>query len=133
MRVEGAVWAHHEYHPRCPELEGPERLRAWALMDDTVLVEPRLGARPELSALVFERLMQGLLGKASINEEKKLEEAKQKKLEVSITNGEEEKKLEEEQKKVDEDLLTAAKKGNEEGVRDLLAKGANPNGAKDVR
>ena len=40
---------------------------------------------------------------------------------------------EEEQKKVDEDLWTAAKNGDEEGVRDLLAKGANPNGYKDVR
>ena len=39
----------------------------------------------------------------------------------------------EEQKKVDEDLLTAAKNGNEEGVRDLLNRRANPNGAKDVR
>ena len=39
----------------------------------------------------------------------------------------------EEQKKVDKDLLTAAKNGNEEGVRDLLARGANPNGYKDVR
>ena len=40
---------------------------------------------------------------------------------------------EEEQKKVDEDLLTAAREGNEEGVRDLLARRANPNGATDVR
>ena len=40
---------------------------------------------------------------------------------------------EEEQKKVDEDLLTAAKNGNEEGVRNLLNRGANPNGAIDVR
>ena len=41
----------------------------------------------------------------------------------------------EEQKKVDKELLTAAKRGNEEGVRDLLNRGANPNGdgAKDVR
>ena len=40
---------------------------------------------------------------------------------------------EEEQKKVDKELLTAAENGDEEGVRDLLARGANPNGAKDVR
>ena len=40
---------------------------------------------------------------------------------------------EEEQKKVDKDLLTAAAKGDEEGVRDLLARRANPNGAKSVR
>jgi len=40
---------------------------------------------------------------------------------------------EEEQKKVDKDLLTAAANGDEEGVRDLLARRANPNGAKDVR
>ena len=40
---------------------------------------------------------------------------------------------EEEQKKVDKDLLTAASKGDEEGVRDLLARRANPNGAKTVR
>ena len=35
---------------------------------------------------------------------------------------------------MDEELLTAAKNGDEEGVRDLLARGANPNGdgAKDV-
>ena len=39
----------------------------------------------------------------------------------------------EEQKKVDKDLLTAAWEANEEGVRDLLARGANPNGPKDVR
>ena len=40
---------------------------------------------------------------------------------------------EEEQKKVDKDLLAAAYGGDEEGVRDLLARGANPNGYKDVR
>ena len=40
---------------------------------------------------------------------------------------------EEEQKKVDEDLFTAARNGNEEGVRDLLNRRANPNGYKDVR
>ena len=40
---------------------------------------------------------------------------------------------EEEQKKVDEDLLAAASNGNEQGVRDLLDRGANPNGAKNVR
>ena len=40
---------------------------------------------------------------------------------------------EEEQKKVDKELSTAAYNGDEEGVRDLLAKGANPNGYKDVR
>ena len=40
---------------------------------------------------------------------------------------------EEEQKKVDEDLWTAAVNGNEEGVRNLLARGANPNGYKNVR
>ena len=40
---------------------------------------------------------------------------------------------EEEQKELDEELLTAAEKGNEEGVRDLLARGAQPNGAKSVR
>ena len=39
----------------------------------------------------------------------------------------------EEQKEVDKDLLTKTKAGDEEGVRDLLAKGANPNGAKAVR
>ena len=39
----------------------------------------------------------------------------------------------EEQKKVDKDLLTAAQNGDEEGVRDLLDRGANPNGAKTVR
>ena len=40
---------------------------------------------------------------------------------------------EEEQKKVDKDLYLAAGIGDEEGVRDLLARGANPNGYKDVR
>ena len=40
---------------------------------------------------------------------------------------------EEEQKKVDKDLLSAASEGDEQGVRDLLARGANPNGAKNVR
>ena len=40
---------------------------------------------------------------------------------------------EEEQKKVDKDLLTAAQNGDEEGVRDLLNRGANPNGYKNVR
>ena len=40
----------------------------------------------------------------------------------------------EEQQKVDEDLLTKTKAGDEEGVRDLLTRRANPNGdgAKDV-
>ena len=38
-----------------------------------------------------------------------------------------------EQKKVDKELLTAAENGDEEGVHDLLARGANPNGAKTVR
>ena len=38
-----------------------------------------------------------------------------------------------EQKKVDEDLLDAAYKGDEEGVRDLLIRRANPNGAKHGR
>ena len=53
---------------------------------------------------------------------------------VEAAVEEEEQELsEEEQKKVDKDLLTAAKKGDEEGVRDLLARGANPNGAKNVR
>ena len=47
---------------------------------------------------------------------------------------EEEQQLsEEEQKEVDKDLLTKTKAGDEEGVRDLLARGANPNGAKIVR
>ena len=40
---------------------------------------------------------------------------------------------EEEQQEVDEELLTAADNGDEEGVRDLLARRANPNGAKNVR
>ena len=40
---------------------------------------------------------------------------------------------EEEQKKVDEELFTAAMNGDEEGVRDLLDRRANPNGYKDVR
>ena len=41
--------------------------------------------------------------------------------------------------KVDKDLYDAAREGNtdheihEEGVRDVLARGANPNGYKDVR
>ena len=39
----------------------------------------------------------------------------------------------EEQKKVNEELLTASADGDEEGVRDALARGAQPNGAKDVR
>ena len=40
---------------------------------------------------------------------------------------------EEEQKKVDKDLLSAAQNDDEEGVRDLLDRRANPNGYKDVR
>ena len=41
----------------------------------------------------------------------------------------------EEQKKVNEELVAAANRGDEEGVRDALARGAQPNGdgAKDVR
>ena len=40
---------------------------------------------------------------------------------------------EEEQQKVDEDLLTAAQVGDEEGVQNALDRRANPNGAKSVR
>ena len=41
----------------------------------------------------------------------------------------------EERKKVDKELLAAADRGDEEGVRDALARGAQPNGdgANDVR
>ena len=40
---------------------------------------------------------------------------------------------EEEQEEVDNELLAKAHDGDEEGVRDALARGAQPNGAKDVR
>ena len=48
-------WYHKHFRPNHPEIEGPERFGAWALMDDTVLVEPALGARPWLSAHAFEQ------------------------------------------------------------------------------
>ena len=65
-----AVHAHREFRPSQPELEGEERFMGWALMDDTVLVEPWLGSRPWLSARAFEWAAKGLLGKEAINQEK---------------------------------------------------------------
>ena len=47
---------------------------AWALMDDTILVEPKLGARPWLSAQAFEEGVKLMMGPEAINEDKKAEE-----------------------------------------------------------
>ena len=77
---EWMVWAWaailylQHWSPRLPSREGPERFRAWALMDDTILVEPVLGLRPWLAARAYETGAVKLFGKGGINESKKEEE-----------------------------------------------------------
>ena len=69
------AWAcvlyHTHWSPRVGGRDGPEAFRCWALMDDTVLVEPVLGLRPWLSAFAFEEGAKLLFGPEAINEEKK--------------------------------------------------------------
>ena len=77
---EWMVWAwaallhHAHFRPEQPWRDGPERFMAWALMDDTILVEPQLGARPWLSGQAFEEGVKLMMGPEAINEDKKAEE-----------------------------------------------------------
>ena len=71
------VWAwaallhHAHFKPEHPWRDGPERFMAWALMDDTILVEPKLGARPWLSGQAFEEGVKLMMGPEAINEDKR--------------------------------------------------------------
>jgi len=86
-----------------------------------------------------ERTLEGILKEEQEEERKKAEAADRRRREreapraAAAAPAVKKKLPPEEQKKVDKDLLTAALNGDEEGVRDLLARGANTNGYKDVR
>ena len=69
-----ALLHHSNFHPEKRWRDGPEGFQAWALMDDTIFVEPQLGAREALSAHAFEVGVKGMMGEEAINEEKKIEE-----------------------------------------------------------
>eukprot|EP00971_Amphidinium_carterae_P331782 6465558-Amphidinium_carterae.1 len=61
---------HRSFSPPQPRWNGPQRFWSHMLMDDTVLVEPKLGQRSALSAQAYEHGVRTLLGPASINQEK---------------------------------------------------------------
>ena len=58
------------FKPAHPTRDGPERFRAWALVDDGVMVEPMLGIRPWLAGSLYESAAKRLLGPDAMNQEK---------------------------------------------------------------
>ncbi|CAL1147366.1 unnamed protein product [Cladocopium goreaui] len=62
--------AHEAFAPENSRWEDTVPYHSFVLMDDTVLIEPEIGLRPETSVALTEHLTRAVLGDASINEGK---------------------------------------------------------------
>ena len=68
----GIIQYFENFRPRDPRRDGPERFKAWALVDDCVMVEPLLGLRPWLAGALYEEGARRMLGPDAINHPKTL-------------------------------------------------------------
>ena len=65
---------HESFRPAEPEINGPSPFSSEWLMDDSVVVEPLLGARPWLAVEALGHSIKTILGKDALNLEKQIEE-----------------------------------------------------------
>ena len=71
-----AKQALHNHRPERPEWNGGCNFRSFVLMDDTILIEPMLGARPWMAMATAEQCTRNALGPKTLNEEKDLVEGR---------------------------------------------------------